>query len=131
MNTTPMTPGTVDEYIESFPADVQEKLQRIRQIIREAVPEAQETIKYKMPTYTLSGNLIYFAAFKKHISIFPAPDGDDEFNAELAAYKAEKSTIQFPIDKPIPYDLITRIVRYRLQDHLARRAAKGKREVYK
>jgi uncharacterized protein YdhG (YjbR/CyaY superfamily) len=124
MNTVHSVPASVDEYIAGYPPEVQEKLQTIRRIIREAAPQAQETIKYKMPTYTLGGNLIYFAAFKKHISIFPAPAGDEAFNTALAPYVTEKSTVHFPLNQPLPYDLITRIVQFRLQDHLARLAAK-------
>ena len=94
--------------------------------IRKAAPEAQETIKYKMPTFTLKGNLIYFAAYKKHISIYPVPSGSESFNKEIAVYRAEKSTVRFPLDKPIPYDLIDQMVRLRVQDNLSRAAAKEK-----
>jgi uncharacterized protein YdhG (YjbR/CyaY superfamily) len=126
IKTKPTAPRNIDEYISAFPQEVQEKLQKVRMTIRELVPEAQETIKYGMPVFTLNGNLIYFAGFKKHISIFPAPEGDEQFNAELAPYKAEKSTLHFSLDKPVPYDLISMIVKYRLQDHLAGLAAKRK-----
>ena len=126
MTTDPSGPKTIDEYIAGFPPEVQETLQKIRMTIRKAAPEAQETIKYKMPTFTLKGNLIYFAAYKKHISIYPVPSGSESFNKEIAVYRAEKSTVRFPLDKPIPYDLIDQMVRLRVQDNLSRAVAKEK-----
>ena len=95
--------------------------------IKEVVPGAQEAIKYQMPTFVLNGNLISFGAYKKHIGIYPAPEGDAAFNTELSAYKTEKSTIRFPLDQTIPYELITKIVKYRLEDHLGRIAVKSKK----
>ena len=121
-------PKTIDEYIAGFPDDVQAKLQQIRQTVREAAPEAQETIKYQMPTFTLKGNLVHFAAFKQHIRFYPAPTGIEEFQAELSAYKGAKGSVQFPLDKPIPYDLIGRIVRFRVKENLARAADKSKKK---
>ncbi len=120
------TPQTIDEYIAGFPTDVQEILQRIRQTIREAAPEAQERISYKMPTFTLKGNLVYFAAFKNHIGFYPIPSGIEEFKEELSAYEQGRGSIQFPLDKPIPYDLISRIVKFRVKENLAKAAAKKK-----
>ncbi len=121
-------PKTIDEYIVGFPPDVQEKLQKIRQTIREAAPEAQEAIKYQMPTFTLNGNLVHFAAFKTHIGFYPAPTGIEEFQAELSAYKGAKGSVQFPLDKPIPYDLISRIVRFRVDENLARAQTKARKK---
>ena len=118
------TPVDIDEYIAGFPPDVQAKLQKIRATIRAAAPEAEETIKYKMPAYVLNGNLVYFAAYKRYISLYPAPAGNEAFNRELAAYQVEKSTIRFPLDKPIPYDLISQIVRYRVEANLKKAQAK-------
>ncbi|MFN8499279.1 MAG: DUF1801 domain-containing protein [Anaerolineae bacterium] len=117
-------PKTIDEYIAGFPPDIQEKLQKIRQTVREAAPGAAETIKYQMPTFTLKGNLVHFAAFKAHIGFYPAPTGIEEFQAELSAYKGAKGSVRFPLDKPIPYDLISRIVRFRVQENLAKAEAK-------
>lgn len=131
MSTDQKIPATIDEYIAGFPKDVQEILQKIRMTIRKAAPEAQETIKYKMPTFTLKGNLIHFAVNKKHIGLYPVPSGDEEFNRELAAYTAEKSTVRFPLDKPIPYDLISKIVFYLVKDNLERAAAKEKKRLLK
>jgi uncharacterized protein YdhG (YjbR/CyaY superfamily) len=119
------TPKDIDEYIAGFPPEVRVILGKIRQTIRTAAPEAVETIKYKMPTYMLNGNLIYFAAFKRHVSIFPAPNGSEAFNQELAAYRGAKSTVRFPLDKPVPYDLIGEIVRLRVIDNQAKLEAKG------
>jgi uncharacterized protein YdhG (YjbR/CyaY superfamily) len=105
----------IDEYIAGFPPNVQKALQKIRMTIRKAAPDAQETIKYQMPTFTLNGNLIHFAAYKKHIGVYPVPRGVAEFKDELSAYEGEKSTARFPLDEPIPFDLIGRIVKYRVK----------------
>jgi uncharacterized protein YdhG (YjbR/CyaY superfamily) len=95
-------PQDVDEYIAGFPDDVQEILEKIRMTIREAAPDAEETIKYQMPTFTLKGNLVSFAAYKKHIGLYPAPAGNEKFRKELSVYKAAKSSVRFPLDQPIP-----------------------------
>ena len=107
-------PTTVDEYIARFPEDVRDILTRIRATIREAAPEAEERIGYQMPAYYLNGPLIYFAAHKRHIGLYPTPAGTAAFEAELSAYKRAKGSVQFPLDRPIPYDLIGRIVRLRV-----------------
>ena len=105
----------IDEYISGFPADVQKILQKIRRTIQKAAPKATEAISYQIPTFKLNGkNLIHFAAFKNHIGLYPVPRGVPEFDEELAAYKGGKGTAQFPLDKPIPYDLIERIVKVKL-----------------
>lgn len=106
-------PKDVDEYIAMFPDDVQKILKKIRALIRKTVPKAEESISYQIPAYKLNGVLIYFAAFKNHVSVYPAPRGEAEFKAELSAYKGGKGTVQFPIGEPIPYDLIARIVKFR------------------
>jgi uncharacterized protein YdhG (YjbR/CyaY superfamily) len=104
----------IDGYIASFPKGTQRILQQIRTTIKKAAPEAVETIKYSMPTFTFKGNLIYFAAFKNHIGIYPAPSGDEAFNKEIFAYRGAKSSLRFPLDKPIPLELIDRIVKLRI-----------------
>lgn len=114
MNASTPTTDPVDDYIAAFPADVQSILQQIRATIRAAAPDAQEMIKYNMPAYVLDGFLVSFAAYKKHIGIYPAPDGDEEFNARLVPYRAERSTVRLPLNKPIPYDLVTDIVSLRV-----------------
>ncbi len=109
-------PTNIDEYIAGFPADVQKLLQKIRAAIQKAAPNATEAISYQIPTFKINGkNLIHFAAFKKHIGLYPAPRGVAEFEPELSSYEGGKGTLQFPLDKPIPYDLITRIVRFRVK----------------
>jgi uncharacterized protein YdhG (YjbR/CyaY superfamily) len=123
MNTDPKAPQTIDEYIAGFPPDVQEILQRIRATIRAAAPDAQETIKYRMPTFTLSGNLVHFAAFQKHIGFYPVPTGIEKFKEALSVYQQGKGSVQFPLDKPIPYELISRIVEFRVQENLKKAAA--------
>lgn len=114
----------IDAYIAGFPEPVQELLQKIRLTIRQAAPEAEETIKYAIPTFTLKGNLISLAAYKKHIGLYPAPAGDESFRKELSPYLAAKSTIRFPLDKPIPFDLIAKIVTFRVKEHLERGATR-------
>ena len=110
-----VAPKDIDEYITWFPADVQKLLQSIRKTIQKAAPRSTEAISYQIPTFRLNGkNLIHFAAFKTHVSVYPAPREVKEFKKELAAYKGGKGTIQFPLDKKIDYDLITRIVKFRL-----------------
>ncbi len=96
--------------------------------IREAAPDATETISYQMPTFTLKGNLVHFAAFKNHIGLYPAPTGIEEFKEELSTYKGGKGSVRFPLDKPIPFDLISRIVKFRVKENLARAEAKRKKE---
>jgi uncharacterized protein YdhG (YjbR/CyaY superfamily) len=118
---------TIDEYIAGFPKDIQERLEKIRATIREAAPDAEEAIKYMMPTFTLKGNLVHFAAFKNHIGFYPAPRGIEAFRDELSAYEGAKGTVRFPLDQPIPYELIGRIVKFRVQDNLQKAAAKKKR----
>ncbi len=112
---------TIDEYIDTFPADVQEKLQSLRQTIGDAAPEAQETIKYKMPTFTYYGNLVYFAAYKDHIGFYPTPSGVEESLKEMVYYKTGKGTLQCPIDQPLPLDLVRKVVEFRVKENLARK----------
>jgi uncharacterized protein YdhG (YjbR/CyaY superfamily) len=109
---------TIDEYIKTFPEDVQKLLEKIRQAIRKAAPEAVETISYQMPTFNLDGKyLIYFAAWKNHIGFYPIPAGDKAFQKELSPYTGAKSSVRFPIDKPIPYDLVKKLVMFRIKEN--------------
>ena len=96
--------------------------------IRKAAPDAEETIKYQMPTFTLKGNLVHFAAFKKHIGFYPVPTGIEKFKNELSVYESGKGSVQFPLDKPIPYGLISKIVKFRVKENLGRAAAKWKKK---
>lgn len=121
------TPTTIDSYIATFPEDVQAILQQVRQTIHEAAPEATEAISYQMPTFKLYGNLVHFAAFKNHIGFYPVPSGMEAFQEELAAYKQGKGSVQFPLDKPMPFDLIRRMVKFRVAENTAAAAAKGKK----
>jgi len=115
MNPDLQSPKTIDEYIAGFPQEVQVILTKVRAVIKEAAPEATEAIKYKMPTFVFNGNLISFAAYKKHIGLYPAPIGNEAFKAELADYAAGRGTAQFPFSQPMPYDLIGKIVKFRLE----------------
>src|SRR5258706_15949225 len=110
MRTDQKSPGNMDEYIAGFPPDIQEILEKIRITIRKAAPDAEETIKYQMPTFTLNGNLVHFAAFKKHIGLYPAPRGIEMFKEEVTLYEGAKSSLRFPLGRAIPYSLISRIV---------------------
>jgi uncharacterized protein YdhG (YjbR/CyaY superfamily) len=114
-------PKNIDEYIAKFPIEVQEKLQKIRKIVRDAAPEATEKISYQMPTFYLYGNLVHFAAYKKHIGFYPTPSGITSFDEELAPYKRAKGSVIFPLDKPIPYDLIDKIVRFRVAENVQKK----------
>ena len=108
-------PNNIDEYISGFPPDVQQMLQQVRVTIKEAAPGAEETIKYAMPTFTYKGNLVYFAAFKKHIGFYPVPTGNDAFEKELSSYKTGKGSVQFLFDRPMPLTLIRRLVKFWVQ----------------
>jgi uncharacterized protein YdhG (YjbR/CyaY superfamily) len=121
-------PANIDEYIAAFSPDVQAILEKIRLTIREAAPQAEEKISYKMPAFTLDGDLIYFAAFKKHIGIYPPVQGDEKLSKELSRYKGEKGNLKFPLDEPIPYDLIRRVVNFRMKEHLEKARAKRKKK---
>ena len=128
MQTDQAAPKTIDEYIAGFPQDIQEILEKVRVTIRKAAPDAQEAIKYQMPTFTLKGNLVHFGAFKKHIGFYPVPTGIEQFKDELSVYEGGKGSVQFPLDQPIPYDLIGRIVEFRVKENLERAEAKGKKK---
>ena len=120
--------ATVDEYIASFPEETQVKLQELRSTIRAAAPEAEEKISYQMPTFFLKGNLVYYAAWKKHIGFYAIPSANEAFQDELATYTVSKGAVQFPLDQPLPVDLITRMVRFRVAENLARAEAKARKD---
>jgi len=111
---------TIDEYIKTFPKDIQKILESVRQTIKNVAPEAEETINYQIPTFKLNGNLVHFAAFKNHIGFYPTPSGQKAFQKELAVYKSGKGSVQFPLDKPIPLSLIKKIVQYRVKENSAK-----------
>ncbi len=112
--------STIDEYIDTFPKNVGEILNKIRETIKESAPDAEEAISYQIPTFKLNGNLVHFAAFKNHIGFYPTPSGSEAFKKELSVYKSGKGSVQFPFDKPIPFSLIKKIVRYRVKESLAK-----------
>jgi len=119
---------TIDAYIATFPEAVQAILTELRATIRQAAPDAVETINYQVPTYQLKGNLVHFAAYKNHIGFYPAPSGIETFKDELAGYKGAKGSVQFPINEPLPLDLISRIVAFRVAENLEKAAAKAKKK---
>lgn len=128
MRANQTAPRDIDEYIAGFPKHVQEILEKIRMTIRKAAPDAEEIIKYQIPTFTLKGNLVHFGAFKKHIGFYPAPSGIEEFKEELSVYEGAKGSIKFPLDKPIPFALISKIVKFRVKENLGRGEAKRKKK---
>ena len=120
---------SIDEYIGTFPKDTQKILQKMRETIKAAAPEAQEIISYKMPAFTLMGNLVYFGAFKNHIGFYPTPSGTEAFRREISIYQGAKGSIRFPIDEPLPLKLITKIVKFRVAENLKKAEARsGKRK---
>ena len=110
--------NSIDEYIAAFPEEVQKMLEELRAVIKAAAPDAVEKISYQMPAFALKGNLVYFAAFKNHIGFYPAPRGIEAFKDELSIYAGGKGSIRFPIDKPLPLELIGRIVKFRVAENL-------------
>jgi uncharacterized protein YdhG (YjbR/CyaY superfamily) len=117
---------SIDEYITSFPEEVQKKLQALRAAIKAAAPEAEETISYQIPAFTLKGNLVYFAAYKNHIGFYPTSSGIEAFKQDLSIYESSKGTVKFPIGKPLPLDLISKIVRFRVAENLKRAEEKSR-----
>ncbi len=122
--TNRITVATIDEYIAGFPKDVQEILEKLRVTIREAAPEAKETISYAIPTFTLNGNLVHFAAAKNHIGFYPAPSGIEAFKEELSVYEGAKGSVKFPLDKPLPLSLVSKIVKFRVKENVEKAKAK-------
>lgn len=127
MKTTSASPENIDEYIAGFPTDVQRILQDIRTLIRTAAPDAVEALKYGIPTFVLHGNLVHFAAFKKHIGFYPTPTGIAKFKDALSPYPHAKGSVQFPLDSPVPSALIRKVVEYRVKEAGAKSTAKPKR----
>ena len=121
-------PETIDAYIAGFPVDVQDILQRIRRIVKDAAPDAEEAIKYQIPTFVMGGNLVHFGAFEKHIGFYPTPSGIEQFKQALAGYKSAKGSVQFPFDSPIPYDLIKRIVKFRVKENRGKMSSRSTRK---
>ena len=119
MKTSDKNIMTIDDYIAGFPENVQEILEQLRQTIRNAAPESEETISYQMPAFKQKGILVYFAAFKNHIGFYPTPSGVEKFKKELSGYEVSKGTVKFPIDKTIPLDLVSKIVKFRVKENSA------------
>lgn len=120
MDTPKTTFTTIDEYIGTFPKDVQAILEALRQTIKDSAPAAAEAISYQMPTFKLHGNLVHFAVSKNHIGFYPTPSGIEAFKPELAAYGTSKGAIRFPKNQPLPLDLVRRIVEYRVEENTAK-----------
>lgn len=120
MGRSPQLVGTVDEYIACFPMGIQTILQQLRQTIRKVVPQAQECISYQLPTYKCQGVVAHFGAHSNHIALYPTPTAIEAFREELSSYQTSKGTIKFALNRPIPYDLIARIVEYKLNENRAK-----------
>jgi uncharacterized protein YdhG (YjbR/CyaY superfamily) len=123
-----ITFNTIDEYILQFPPEVQETLNTLRKVIKEAATDAEEKISYQMPTFAFHGNLVYFAAYKNHIGFYPTSSGIAAFKQELSEYKGAKGSVQFPLEKPLPYELISEIVKYRVAENMKRAEDKLKKK---
>ena len=119
--------NSMDEYIATFPEEIRKILEEIRATVRAVAPDAQEKISYQMPTFFLKGNLVHFAAFKNHIGFYPTPSGTQAFRDEISIYQGAKGSIRFPLDQPMPLDLIRRIVEFRVQENLDKAKAKEKK----
>lgn len=113
--------NSIDEYIHSFPENIQTKLTELREAIKEQAPQAQEKISYQMPTFYVNGNLVHFAAHSKHIGFYPTPSGIETFKNELSKYKNAKGSVQFPLEEPLPIELIKKIVKFRVEENMAKR----------
>ncbi|HYE09716.1 MAG TPA: DUF1801 domain-containing protein [Patescibacteria group bacterium] len=128
MEENKITFNSIDEYILQFSQEVQEILKTLRSVIKESAPDAQEKISYQMPTFDLHGNLVHFAAYKNHIGFYPAPSGIEAFKDELSIYKGAKGSVQFPIEKPLPYELIHEIVKFRVAENTKKAESKLKKK---
>ena len=122
------TPRNIDEYITAFPPSVQVILQRMRAIVRQAAPDAEEALKYRMPTFVLNGNLVHFAAFENHIGFYPTPSAIEAFRGDLVGFQWAKGSVQFPLKRPIPFALIKRMVRFRVNEAREKMAARQRRK---
>lgn len=123
-----ITYKSIDEYISNFPPEVQEILKNLRKVIKESAPDAEEKISYQMPAFALHGNLVYFAAYRNHIGFYPTSSGIDAFKHELLEYKTSKGAVQFPIKKPLPYELISKIVKFRVAENIKKAEEKLKKK---
>jgi len=128
METQKKSYSSIDEYIAACPDDIQQRLQELRATIKSAAPGAEEKISYQMPAFTLNGILVYFAAWKTHIGFYATPNGNEAFKEELSAYEYAKGSIKFPNNQPLPLDLITRMVKFRVAENMAKASHKSKRK---
>lgn len=126
MKRTSAPATTIDEYIRGFPANVQAKLSQLRSTIRQSAPDAVEKMAYGVPTFYLDGNLVHFAAFQRHIGFYPSPSGIARFQKQLKKYKSAKGSVQFPLDEPLPFELVAEIVEFRVGEN-ARKKGKGRK----
>ena len=128
MKANPSPMESIDEYIAGFPEAVQRVLERVRAVIQAVAPDAQEAIKYRLPTFLLNGNLVHFGAFKNHIGFYPTPSGIEKFKDDLSVYESAKGSVQFPLDEPMPLELIAKIVEFRATEARAKTSGGKKRK---
>ena len=131
METKSVKYETIDQYIADFPPELQELLQKVRKTIKKAAPEASEKISYGIPTFFLKGNLVHFGGFKTHIGFYPGPGAIDQFKGEFSSYLQSKGTVRFPLDKPLPLELISRVTAVRVKYNLEKAAQKEKKRIKK
>jgi len=124
VNSTRTNFKTIDEYISTFPKDIQKILEQVRQTIKKAAPDANEAINYQIPTFKLNGNLVHFAAFKNHIGFYPGSKAIEIFQKDLKSYKSSKGAVQFPIDRPMPLSIIKKIVNHRVKENSSKSTKK-------
>jgi uncharacterized protein YdhG (YjbR/CyaY superfamily) len=128
MKSNQVVPQSIDDYIAGFPDEVQAILEKIRATIAKAAPNAKEAIKYRLPTFVLNSNLVHFGAFQKHIGFYAMPTGHSKFQRELSVYESGKGSVQFPLDQPIPYSLIRKIVKFRVLEDAERAPGRKKKQ---
>ena len=126
MKANTLVAKNVDDYIAGFPRSTQKLLKELRATIRKAAPQADEVISYQMPAYNFYGRLVYFAAYEKHIGFYPMPSAIEQFKGQLADYITSKGTVQFPLDRPLPVPLITKMTAFRVKENLQAAEVKGK-----
>jgi uncharacterized protein YdhG (YjbR/CyaY superfamily) len=120
--------SSIDEYIATFPEDIQALLEAVRATIKTSAPDAEERISYQMPTFVLHGNVVHFAALKNHIGLYPTSSGIEAFKDELSSYEGTKGSVKFPFSQPLPMELISKIVQFRVTENLNKAAAKARKK---
>src|SRR5688500_19382807 len=127
MKKSKATPTTIDEYIAAFPREIRARLEQLRKVVREAAPGAEERISYRIPTFSLCGNIVHFAGYERHVGFYPGPSGVKKFARKLSGYASAKGSVQFPHDRPLPLGLVRELVLFRVEENLAKYAGRRAR----